>query len=279
MTFGFLVGSRNFIRFFWISSEDSVLHGYDCIHCVAKSYTTTAYRWLFLDSLSSLKTLWSAVIKSSKCSALGTTVPARLLHEALVIFLQADVTPGSTFCSRLHWKFMRWLGSVSTPLLWVSRLCRSSFINQILWIPVSNQAIHAIYLFVLLLIPILILVLGFCRIKQWVSLELFTRTSTTFWYWIFGVSVDIKYGSCDEDGEESECVVEEELADKPLSAPSLLRHSSISWYDWLRMRGGSVFWFLRTILGFVAETASVSLRTLAFFLPLVTDTFSSFNAD
>ena len=40
-----------------------------------------------------------------------------------------------------------------------------------------------------------------------------------------------------------------------------------------------MFWFLRTILGIVAETATVSLRTLAFFFPLVTDTFSSFNAN
>ena len=37
--------------------------------------------------------------------------------------------------------------------------------------------------------------------------------------------------------------------------------------------------FLRTILGLALETASVSLRTLAFFFPLVTSTFSSFNAD
>ena len=36
--------------------------------------------------------------------------------------------------------------------------------------------------------------------------------------------------------------------------------------------------FFRTILGFVAETATVSLRTLAFFFPLVTGTCSSFNA-
>ena len=37
MTFGFLIGYRNFIRFFWVSWEDYDLHGYDCIHCVAKS--------------------------------------------------------------------------------------------------------------------------------------------------------------------------------------------------------------------------------------------------
>ena len=38
------------------------LHGYDCIHCVAKSCTTTAYRWLFRDSHPSPRTFWSAVI-------------------------------------------------------------------------------------------------------------------------------------------------------------------------------------------------------------------------
>ena len=36
---------------------------------------------------------------------------------------------------------------------------------------------------------------------------------------------------------------------------------------------------LATIFGLVAEAATVSLRTLAFFFPLVTDTFSSFNAN
>ena len=36
MTFGFLVGSRNFIRFFWVCWEVFVSHRYDCIHCVAK---------------------------------------------------------------------------------------------------------------------------------------------------------------------------------------------------------------------------------------------------
>ena len=37
--------------------------------------------------------------------------------------------------------------------------------------------------------------------------------------------------------------------------------------------------FLRTILGLVAETATVSLRTLAIFCPLLPDTFSPFNAN
>ena len=64
MTFGFLVGSQNLCKLFCVSWEVFVLHGYDCIHCVAKSSTTTAYRWLFRDSHPSLRTLWSAVIKS-----------------------------------------------------------------------------------------------------------------------------------------------------------------------------------------------------------------------
>ena len=37
-------------------------------------------------------------------------------------------------------------------------------------------------------------------------------------------------------------------------------------------------WFLGTMVTFMLETALVSFRTLAFFFPLVPDTFSSFNA-
>ena len=128
-----------------------------------------AYRWLFLDSLSSLRILWSAVIKSPKCSALGTTAPARLLQEALVIFVFKQIStfgsfgkcvctlclpePGSTFAR----------GSIGSSWddLEVFRLPWSGFPQgsvkyfhqpNSLWIPVANQAIHAIYLFVLLLI-------------------------------------------------------------------------------------------------------------------------------
>ena len=81
MTFGFLAGSGNLMRFFWVSWEDFDLHRYDCIHWVAKSCTTSTYRWLFRDSLSSLRTLWSAVSNhqtvslwhdcTSVCSARG----------------------------------------------------------------------------------------------------------------------------------------------------------------------------------------------------------------
>ena len=66
MALGFLSSSRNFCKLLWVSCEVLVLHGYAWIHWVAGSCTTTAYRWLFRDSQPSLRTLWSAVIKSPK---------------------------------------------------------------------------------------------------------------------------------------------------------------------------------------------------------------------
>ena len=66
MTLGFLSGSKNFCKLLWVSCEVLFLHGYAWIHWVARSCTTTAYRWLFRDSQLSLRTLWSAVIKSPK---------------------------------------------------------------------------------------------------------------------------------------------------------------------------------------------------------------------
>ena len=97
ITFGFLVGSSNFCKLFLVSWEVSVLHGSDCNHCVAKSCTTKANRWLLRDSLSSLRILWSAVIKITKMSALGTTVPVRLLQQALVIFVFKQISQFGSF--------------------------------------------------------------------------------------------------------------------------------------------------------------------------------------
>ena len=87
MTLGFLFGSTNFCQLFCVSWEVFILHGYDWIHWVTKSCTTTAYRWLFRDSQTSLRTLWSAVIKSQKFSAWGTAPPILLLHGTFVIFI------------------------------------------------------------------------------------------------------------------------------------------------------------------------------------------------
>ena len=68
-----------------------VLNGYVWIHQVARSCTTTSNRRLFRDSHLSLKTLWSAVIKSPKFSARGTAPPLRPLHGSLVICPLADL--------------------------------------------------------------------------------------------------------------------------------------------------------------------------------------------
>ena len=61
------------------------------------------------------------------------------------------------------------------------------------------------------------------------------------------------------------------------SDTSFPRHTSTSRHWWLRRCGGFGFWFLRTIVTRMPETALVSFRTLAFFFPLVTNTFSFFN--
>ena len=80
-----LVGSKNFCKLLSVFCEVFVLHGYDWIHWAAKSCTTTASRWLFRDSHSSLSILWSAVIKSRKFSARGMASPVRFLQGTLVM--------------------------------------------------------------------------------------------------------------------------------------------------------------------------------------------------
>ena len=62
-----------------------------------KSCTTTAYSWLCRDSHPSPRTLWSAVVKSPQFSALGTTVPVRLLQEALAIWVLKQILQFRSF--------------------------------------------------------------------------------------------------------------------------------------------------------------------------------------
>ena len=50
------------------------------------------HMWMFRDSQLSLRTLWSAVIKSPKLSARGTASPLRLLHGALVILVRLQIS-------------------------------------------------------------------------------------------------------------------------------------------------------------------------------------------
>ena len=138
MTLGFPFGSKNICKPLCVSWEVFVLHGYDWIHWVAKSCTTTAYRWLFRDSQPSLRTLWSAVIKSPKFSARGTASPLRLLHGALVILVLWQI---SQFRSLGKWiltlclpKSTLLVGSKDNP--WEEFACESSVFR--------NSVIHKI---------------------------------------------------------------------------------------------------------------------------------------
>ena len=97
MTLSFLVGHKNFCKLLCFSGEVFVLHGYDWIRWVAKSCTTTAYRWLFRESQPSLRTLWSAVVKSPKFSARGTTPPLRLLQWDSVILVLWQISQFRSF--------------------------------------------------------------------------------------------------------------------------------------------------------------------------------------
>ena len=83
---------RTFASFSGFLVKFCFLHGNAWIHWVARSCTTTACRWLFRDSQLSLRTLWSAVIKSPKLTARGTGSPLRLLHGALVILVRLQIS-------------------------------------------------------------------------------------------------------------------------------------------------------------------------------------------
>ena len=123
------IGFQELLKLLWVSCEVLFLHGYDWIDWVAKSCTTTAYWWLFRDSQLSLRTLWSAVIKSPNFSARGTASPLRLLHGALVILVRLQI---SQFRSLGKWeetlclpKSSRLLNVRSKDTSWEELACES----------------------------------------------------------------------------------------------------------------------------------------------------------
>ena len=214
MTFGFLIGSRNFINLIWVSWEDFVLHGWDCNHWVAKSCTTTAYRWLLRDSLPSQRILWSAVIKSPKffrsghdCTSTSSTRSPRYfrLHADITSCVLRKVRVGTMLTdprfhfllatpSAIHeknWKLevsRSWGGGVLRGFTGRRSSTRFS-LNSCS--PSSKSCNKSLCTSTR---PSLLFFFGFCWLMQRVSPKLFTRTSTSFWYWIFGKPVDIKYG-------------------------------------------------------------------------------------
>ena len=151
MTLGFLSGSRNFCK---LQASCSAPRTFASSFRFPEKFlfctdTTGSIVWpslaprlhidaCFRDSQPSLRTLWSAVIKSPKFSARSTTLPIRLLHGALVILVLWQI---SQFRS-----FGNWVSTLcspkSTPLIgsedgsWEELACesvfRNSFIHKIL---------------------------------------------------------------------------------------------------------------------------------------------------
>ena len=97
MTLGFLFGSKNFCKLLYVSWEVFCFARIRLDPLSGQVLHTTAYRWLFRDSHSSLRTLWSAVIKSPNCSARGTTVPVSFLQGALVILVLKQMSQFRSF--------------------------------------------------------------------------------------------------------------------------------------------------------------------------------------
>ena len=90
---GFLVGSENFCKLFSVPWEFFVLHGLFVSTVLPSLVPLQTYRWSCLETAHpSPRTLWSAVIKSAKFCAQGTTVLVRLLHGSPRNFgSQADI--------------------------------------------------------------------------------------------------------------------------------------------------------------------------------------------
>ena len=118
ITFAFLATARETFLNCFVSCEVFVLPREDLIHWVARSWTTKAYRWLSLDSLASLKTLWSAVIKSPNFSARSKAVPVLLLQGILVILVPKHTS---------QFRFFFFEVSINTVLPWIWYHFRRTF--------------------------------------------------------------------------------------------------------------------------------------------------------
>ena len=136
MTSGFPSGAKNFFELLCVSCEVFVLHGYAWIHWVAKSCTMIAYRWLFRDLQLSLRTLWSAVIKSPKFTARGTASPLLLLQGALVILVRLQI---SQFRSLGKWVWTLCLPNSSRLMLIGSK--EASW-DELAWEPPVTEFHH-----------------------------------------------------------------------------------------------------------------------------------------
>ena len=90
MTVGFLSGSKNFCKLLCVSWEVFALHGYDWIHWMAKSCTTTAYRRLFRDSQPSLRTFVICCYQITKifCTKYGSAIASSARGLVIMVLWQ-----------------------------------------------------------------------------------------------------------------------------------------------------------------------------------------------
>ena len=109
------------------------LQSYLFLICVLLTYN----RWLLRDALSSQNFVICSY-QVTKCSALGTTVPARLLQGALVFFVFKQISQFGSFGKCVPEVFR----SVGAGFPGV---CRTTFIDQTksLWNPEAGPACHA----------------------------------------------------------------------------------------------------------------------------------------
>ena len=206
MTLGFPFGSKNFckllcVSWVWLSNLVSQQRIVDC----------------FRDSLSSLKTLWSALMKSPETFRSGhdciSTSSANIwivLKNAYLHCAYPNPVP-LLLAAPLEFHEMTWKCFDFHAVDFSKALLKCFHQPNSIWIPTVNQTIYAIYFFVLL-IHHFFLGFDFCRSRS--SPLVLPLLSCT------GFSVFLLFPSntefCNENvGEVGEGVVEEELANKP----------------------------------------------------------------
>ena len=158
MTLHFLVGSKNFMRFFWVSWEfctgkivttdlknlvpQQRIHDYYVIHFL---------HWELCDPKLSnhqnfpLQVWLHRCVICKKPSLPSTSNRYRNLSPWESACLHCAHPNPVPLLLAIHWKFMMWLGSVSISKLRVSVTLQEHFHRpHFHWIPVATQATHAI---------------------------------------------------------------------------------------------------------------------------------------
>ena len=213
--------------------EVFVFHGWDCNHCVVKSCTTTAYRWLLRDSRSFSENFVIRSYQITKIFRSGhdctSTSSARspryfCLQADIAIWVFREVSVDTVLararfhlCSRLLWyswedREVSWSISAGFPMALEDCIHRPNF----LWNPAASPASHATDRFVLL--RVLHFYFSFRFLLIYAACFPVTPHSYFHFFRLRDVSMYLQRSnteSCDEDVEEVDVDDVEELVDKP----------------------------------------------------------------